>query len=269
VEGAVVPVDLAALAVDLRAETADLVRVVRDGDGTALDRATPAEGWTVRDQLSHLAFYDRVAVVALTDHDAFAVVRAEAMPDLQAYIDAALTSGHGRDLDDMLDWVERERAAFAAALVTVDPSARVPWFGPDMTPASKGTARLMETWAHGQDVVDALGADRPPTGRLRHVAHIGVRALPNSFRTHGLEVPDAPVHVALDAPDGSIWTWGDADATDRVAGPALDFCLVTTQRRHLDDTALVITGPVAARWMTIAQAYAGPPGAGRAPRVGS
>jgi uncharacterized protein (TIGR03084 family) len=265
-----VAVDLAALAEDVRAETADLVGILRATESDPLDVATPAEGWTVRDQLSHLAFYDRVAVLALTDADAFAVIRAEAMPDLQGYVDAALASGHGRDLHDMLQWLAVEREAFATALERADPASRVPWFGPDMTPASKGTARLMETWAHGQDVVDALGVTRAPTARLRHVAHIGVRALPNSFRTRDLAVPEAPVHVSLVPPDGTAagtqWMWGDPGASDRVTGPALDFCLVVTQRRHLDDTALVVTGPVAEQWMAIAQAYAGPAGAGRAPR---
>jgi uncharacterized protein (TIGR03084 family) len=260
-----VAVDLGALATDLRADTEELAAIVRSGGDGALDCATPAEGWAVRDQLSHLAFYDRIAVIALTDPVAFADIRAEAMPDLQAYIDAALRSGDGRDLDDMLAWVVAERDAFAAALVAGDPSERVPWFGPDMTRASKGTARLMESWAHGQDVADALGVVREPGARIRHVAHIGVRAFPNSFRTRGLEVPDVPVHVALVAPDGSVWTWGDDDAVDRVVGPAVDFCLVVTQRRNLADTDLVVTGPVAQHWMSIAQAYAGPPGPGRAP----
>jgi len=257
-------VDLRALARDLRDETNDLAGIVRRAGPDALDRATPAAGWTVRDQLTHLAFYDHVAVVALTDHAAFALIHADAMPDLQAYIDGALVAGHGRDVDDMLAWLVAERGAFAAALERVDPATSVPWFGPDMTAASKGTARLMETWAHGQDVADALGVERVPTARLRHVAHIGVRAMPNSFRTHGLDVPSVPVFVELTAPDGSPWRWGEPDAADRVTGPALDFCFVTTQRRHLDDTALVIEGPVARQWMAIAQAYAGPPGSGRA-----
>jgi uncharacterized protein (TIGR03084 family) len=152
-----------------------------------------------------------------------------------------------------------------AALRAVDPSTRIPWFGPDMSPASKATARLMETWAHGQDIVDALDLVRPPTKRLYHVAHIGVRALPNSYRTNQRPVPDAPVYVALAAPDGERWTWGDADAADRVEGPALDFCLVVTQRRHVADTDLVVEGAVATDWMSIAQAFAGPPGEGRAP----
>ena len=32
-----------------------------------------------------------------------------------------------------------------------------PWYGPSMSARSFVTARLMETWAHGMDVADALG----------------------------------------------------------------------------------------------------------------
>jgi uncharacterized protein (TIGR03084 family) len=123
----------------------------------------------------------------------------------------------------------------------------------------------METWAHGQDIADALGVVRSPTDRLRHVAHIGVGARAFSFAAHGRSTPETPVRVELLAPGGETWTWGPPDAGDRVTGPAQDFCLVVTQRRHLDDSALLIEGPVAADWMSIAQAFAGPPGPGRQP----
>jgi uncharacterized protein (TIGR03084 family) len=121
----------------------------------------------------------------------------------------------------------------------------------------------METWAHGQDVFDALGAEHAVTPALRHVAYLGFRTIGFSFVNRGLEAPDVTVAVDLVAPDGSTWSFGDPDAVDRVTGPALDFALVVTQRRNLADTALVVVGPVAAQWMGIAQAFAGPPGPGR------
>ena len=71
------------------------------------------------------------------------------------------------------------------------------------------------------------------------------------------------MEVVHDEVTGEDWTWGDEGVVDQVRGPALDFCLVVTQRRHLDDTALEVEGPVAAEWMSIAQAFAGPPGPGR------
>jgi uncharacterized protein (TIGR03084 family) len=133
-----------------------------------------------------------------------------------------------------------------------------------MSMTSFVTARLMETWAHGQDVLDAIGHQPIVSNRLRHVAFIGVRARPFAYVNRGLEVPDGDVRVELTAPDGDTWTFGES-STDVVRGSALDFCLVVTQRRHRADTDLVIEGPLAEGWMSIAQAFAGPPTDGRAP----
>src|SRR5205085_3662669 len=117
---------------------------------------------------------------------------------------------------------------------------RVPWYGPDMAVASSITARIMETWAHGQDVADALGVRRPPTTRLRHVCDIGIRARPFSYRNRGLAPPETPLRVELTAPDSTVWESGPADAPDRVTGTAVDFALVVTQRRRAAESDLVI-----------------------------
>jgi uncharacterized protein (TIGR03084 family) len=136
-----------------------------------------------------------------------------------------------------------------------------------MSVASFATARVMETWAHGQDVADALGVVRAPTMRLRHVAEIGVRARPFAYVSRGRDVPDRGVRVELDAPDGTTWAWGPDDAADRITGDALDWCLVATQRRNPVDTTLVVTGDVATEWIGIVQAFAGPPTDQRPPRA--
>ena len=128
-----------------------------------------------------------------------------------------------------------------------------------MAVASSVTARIMETWAHGQDVADALGVGRPLTGRLRHVCDIGIRARPFSYRNRGLPPPETPLRVELVAPDGSSWEWGPPDAADRVTGTALDFALVVTQRRLAADSDLVVEGDDARTWMGFAQAFAGNP----------
>jgi uncharacterized protein (TIGR03084 family) len=134
-----------------------------------------------------------------------------------------------------------------------------------MSVASSVTARLMETWAHGQDVFDALGETRRPTSRLRHIAHLGVNTFGFAYQLNGREVPTAAVRVELTAPDGSRWDWGPQDAQNRVVGSAVEFCLVVTQRRHRSDTGLEISGQVAQEWMSIAQAFAGAPSSGRQP----
>jgi uncharacterized protein (TIGR03084 family) len=253
------------LTADLAAEHADLDALVTDLDEPGFDLPTPAEGWRVRDQISHLAWFDREAVRAAVDPESFLATLPEAVAD-ETFTERAVVEGRTMSGAALLAWWRGARAELLRALPKVDPASRVPWYGPPMSPASFTTARLMETWAHGQDVADALGVERAPTNRLRHVAFIGVRALPNSYRVRDLPVPDVPVRVELQAPSGEAWCWGDEGAADVVRGPALDFCLVVTQRRHVDDTALVAEGSVATEWLRVAQAFAGPAGPGRPPK---
>ena len=165
---------------------------------------------------------------------------------------------------EVLAWFDDARSRLLTAFRGLDPSLRVPWYGPPMSAASALTARIMETWAHGQDVADTLGVEREPTARLRHVAHIGIGARAYSYVVNGREVPTTPIRVELAAPDGATWTWGPEDAADRVVGPALDFCLVVTQRRHLGDTALEVSGPGRDRVDELRPGLRGPGG----PRAG-
>jgi uncharacterized protein (TIGR03084 family) len=202
-------------------------------------------------------------VQALADPEGFRAAAAEVMARGPDFPDQVAVEARALSADEVLAWFTSARGALVAAFGAADPGARLPWYGPDMSAASSVTARLMETWAHGQDVADALGVERSPTARLRHIAHLGVATRAHSYRLRRREAPDTPVRVELDAPDGGTWTWGDPDATDRVTGPAVDLCLVVTQRRHLDATALEAS--VGARdWLVIAQAFAGAPGPGRA-----
>jgi uncharacterized protein (TIGR03084 family) len=127
------------------------------------------------------------------------------------------------------------------------------------------TARLEETWGHGQDVADALGVRRVDTDRLRHIAHLGVLTRGYSFTNQGRPAPTEDVRVELVSPSGERWVWGAETARHRVTGSARGFCLVVTRRRHLADTDVVAEGAIAVAWMTIAQAFAGPPGSGRRP----
>jgi uncharacterized protein (TIGR03084 family) len=260
-------VSLDELAGALRTETASLDRVIAPLDDAAWRTPTPAQGWTVLDQIAHLAHFDDVTTLAARDPDRFRAERDAAVARGEAIVDAAADRTRALAPDAVLAWFRRARVALLDTLPALDPATRVPWYGPDMSAASALTARIMETWAHAQDVFDALGAPHPSTEALRHVAHIGVRTFANSFTTHGRPVPDATPAVVLHASDGDAgtWTWGDAAATERVEGDAVEFCLVVTQRRHVDDTRLRVDGPVANEWMHIAQAFAGPPGNGRAP----
>jgi uncharacterized protein (TIGR03084 family) len=250
------------MCVDLAAEHAALDQLVASLTEPGWSTPTPADEWSIRDQLSHLWFFDQRALLALTDPEGF---RAD-MEWLLANggTDASVAPGRAMSGAELLAAWRTDCARLLEVARTVDPSARVPWYGPAMGARSFITARLMETWAHGQDVADALGAQRVPTSRLRHVAHIGVRARPFSYMIRSMALPAEPVFIALEGPDGDRWEWGEP-AADRVTGAALDFCLVVTQRRHVADTGLTVEGAVAAEWIGIAQAFAGTPGSGRRP----
>ena len=157
--------------------------------------------------------------------------------------------------------------ADASAELTDD--TRIEWYGPSMGAKSFLTARLMESWAHGQDIAGAIGAERTPTDRLQHVAQLGYMTRAWSYRNRGLDPPQGEVRVELTAPSGELWTWGPDDAVATVRGTALDFCLVTSQRRNVHDTDLVIEGAVALDWLEKAQLFAGPPSDPPAPRGSS
>ncbi len=253
------------LLADLAAETAELDQVLAGLADADWERSTPAAGWAVRDQVSHLAYFDEAAALAVTDPDRFRAEAGALVALGDGFPDQVAARYRSLSPAELLGWFRAARRDLAAAFAVADPAARLPWYGPAMSPASSVTARLMETWAHGQDIADALGTVREPSARLRHVAHLGVRTFGHSFTLRGRPVPEAPVRVELDAPDGGTWTWGPAEAADTVRGPAVDFCLVVTQRRNLADTALRADGPVAAEWLSIAQAFAGAPGPGRPP----
>ncbi len=248
---------------DLRAESDELDALVADLPAPRWADPTPAVGWTIAHQIGHLLWTDRVALVAVTDEPRFADLLRAAADNPSAFVDAGAAELATQPPPVLLvDW-RRTRSALHDALLDVADGRKLPWFGPPMSAASMATARLMETWAHGLDVADALGVRRPATGRLKSIAHIGVRTRDFAFSLHGLPVPAAPFHVELTAPDGSTWAWGPADAAQWVTGPAEDFCLLVTQRRPLAELDVTAEGPDAATWLTIAQAFAGPPGAGR------
>jgi uncharacterized protein (TIGR03084 family) len=257
--------DLAALLADLRAEAEDLDQLVAALDAGGWDTPTPATGWTVAHQVSHLAWTDRLACLATRDPAGFEAELRGAAGDPLSYVEAGAAEGASEPPDLLLDRWRRGRGELLDLLATTPSGTRLPWFGPPMKIPSMATARIMELFAHGQDVADALGVRRTPTARLRHVAHLGVRTRDFGFLVHGLTVPPEEFRVELAAPDGTAWAWGPPEAGQRVTGPALDFCLLVTQRRHRVDLDVRADGADVDRWLDVVQCFAGPPGTGRAP----
>ena len=257
--------DVEGVLADLSAECAELDALIAPLAPGDWQRETAAPGWTIAHQIAHLAWTDDIARLAATDAGAFATAVQAALADgrLETFVDHAAAEWAGQP--ELLETWRAGRTALADALRAVPAGTKLPWFGPPMSPTSMATARLMETWAHGQDVADTLGAERPPTDRIRHVAHLGVRTRDFAYRVNDLEPPAEEFRVELAAPSGDVWTWGPADAAQRVTGPAADFCLLVTQRRNRADLALIASGPDADRWLGLAQSFAGPPGPGRPP----
>ncbi|MFF9477903.1 TIGR03084 family metal-binding protein [Streptomyces sp. NPDC014733] len=258
--------DPGAVLADLRDESEELDALVAAVPAGRWAEPTPAPGWRVAHQIAHLAWTDRQALAAATDPDAFARAVAHALAAPDTFVDEGAEEGARQEPAALLAGWRAGREALLTALRAVPDGTKLPWFGPPMSVASMATGRLMETWAHGQDVADALGAVRTPTARLRHVARIGVRARNFAYTARHLPPPDEEFRVELRAPDGAVWTYGPAGARQRVTGEALEFCLLVTQRAHRDDLpSLRAEGADADRWLSIAQAFAGPPGPGRAP----
>ncbi len=250
---------------DLRAEHEELDNLVAGLDQEQWQLRTPFLTWCIKDEIRHLAYFDDRAALAATDPEAFNRHLEEAVNDFAAF--EKQLEHVGRDLrpDQLMDWWQKQRESMLNALALCGPKDRLPWYGPSMGALSFATARLMETWAHGQDVFDTLKIRRTPRECLRHIAHLGVKTFGWTYLNRGLEVPQSPVRVELTAPSGNIWSWGPGDAKEIISGPAQDFCLVVVQRRHVDDTALEVTGDTARDWMEKAQCFAGPPVDGPAP----
>ncbi|MGY1714959.1 TIGR03084 family metal-binding protein [Geodermatophilus sp. SYSU D01106] len=251
------------LLADLADEGAALEEVLVPLPAADWARPTPASGWTVAAQVAHLAWTDDLARQAATDPAGFvqrpARIPPEALPDA---VDRAARDGAALPPATLLARWREGRERLAAALAATPDGVRLPWFGPPMGAASMVTARLMETWAHGTDVRDALGLAPLASPRLDHVAHLGVRTRGFAFAAHGLPVPTAPVRVELERADGTVWSDGPPDAGQRISGPQLDFCLRVVQRRRRSELALTAVGPDAEAWLDVAQAFAGPPGPG-------
>jgi uncharacterized protein (TIGR03084 family) len=208
---------------------------------------TPAAGWTIAHQIAHLAAADANVLVAVRTPDAFDE------GGQNADLDAA--EGAAKPRAALLEEWRAGRAEVAAALCDIPLGQGFPWYGSQLTAALMVPLRLMETWAHGQDVFDTLGVPHRATSRLRHVASLGVAGRELSFYAAQLPPLAEPFRVELAGPDGQTWVWGPEDAAQRVRGSALDFCLRVTHRRSLAETGLTAIGEDAQKWLEIARVF--------------
>ncbi len=255
--------DVAEVLADLVAEQNSLDELVSGLTTEQWDTATASPRWGVREQIAHLAYFDHTAALAITDPDGFKAMASElwevAAGGDEALDEYSLGSYVSQEPEAMLAAWRADRSNLAEAGSTLENDTRVPWYGPSMGSKSFLTARLMEAWAHGQDVIDALGVTRQSSDRIRHIAQLGFITRGWTYKNRKLEEPSVGVRVSLESPSGDVWSYGPDDAPESVTGLAEEFCMVVTQRRHVDDTALIISGDAARDWLLKAQCFAGPP----------
>jgi len=248
----------ASITEDLLDEQAQLDGLVCGLTGEQWQLDTPSPGWRIIEQIGHLAYFDHTAAMAIVDPNAFDD-HVKLLLDARPKDDPTLTHARSLDPADLLSWWRECRTELQSAAATLGDKTRVEWYGPSMGAKSFLTARLMECWAHGTDIADALGESLQATDRIRHIVQLGVITRGWTYINRGLPTPGGDVLISLTSPSGEQWSWGAADAESSVTGSALDFALVTSQRRNVAETSLVVEGHSAIDWLSKAQLFAGPP----------
>ncbi len=246
---------------DFRDESAALAALIAPLTDAQYEMPTLFKGWTINNILRHLHVWNIAADLSLSDEAAFAGfmaamasgVRGVRLPDFEA---AYLDGVQGQKL--CAAWVQQFES-MSGRFASADPKHRVKWVGPDMSSLSSITARLMETWAHGQAVYDVLGVERVDGDRIGNIVRLGVNTYSWMWKNRRMEAPGPIPHLRLTAPSCARWEYGERSESGLIEGSASEFCQIVTQTRNIADTALNVTGDIAAQWMAVAQCFAGPP----------
>src|SRR5690606_13464608 len=241
-------------------------------------RFTPYFQWSPLDILVHLWFTDQAALHALDDPrqgDAMAAgLGAATRNKTGVALFAAMAAqqreilvqrhGHLTPAQIFALW-QRTGSALCARFDLCAEDDTAPWFGRPLKIRRLIDARHMEVWCYGQDIFDLMGKHHPNGPGLVRVADFAVRNFRFAFANRGLAVPERQPLITLVDPTGTVHTWNHSDNEGAIRGAMVDFCLVATQRRHLLDTALAVSGDIATQWLHIAQCSSGPPLDGPAP----
>lgn len=243
-------------------ESEALFELIKDLDDEALELQTGFKGWTINAVIGHLHMWNHAADLSLEGEGKFEEL-------FSAFVEHMAAGGSFNSFE--LEWRDglngqalvAEWRAYYRALAdrfgAADPKARVEWAGPGMSVRSSVTARLMETWAHGQEVYDLLGVKRQNRDYIKNIVVLGLNTYGFGFQNRKMEVPEPRPFLKLTAPSGAIWEMGEANDKEVIEGLAEEFCQVVTQTRNIADTTLQVTGENAAAWMEIAQCFAGAP----------
>lgn len=248
------------LARDFREESEALHALVAPLSDRELERVTGFKAWTINTVIQHLHVWNLAAEMSLKGDGSFEAYYGRLAKHLgeggkmSTFEREWLNGLSGRAL------VEAWRTSFSGTadrFASADPAGRVKWAGPDMSVRSSLTARLMETWAHGQEVYDVLGAVRKNGDRIRNIVVLGNNTYGWTFKVRNEAAPEPRPHLRLTAPSGELWLYNDPSTTEVIEGLAEEFCQVVTQVRNIADTKLKVTGANATNWMSKAQCFAG------------
>lgn len=249
-------------AIDFKDESEALYTLLKPLSDADFNQKTLFKDWTLSDILEHLHMWNWAANESLVNEEGFVRFIEKAMPSI---VNSGSIKTFERDWIDGLSGqalLEAWRDFYletSERFINADPKKRLKWAGPDMSVRSSITARLMETWAHGQAAYDALGVVRENTDRIKNIAVLGVNTYGWTYAARSDTPPGSMPFVKLVAPSGDVWEFGEPSESERVEGLAVDFCQVVTQVRNIGDTALKVKGDIASDWMSKAQCFAGPP----------
>jgi uncharacterized protein (TIGR03084 family) len=215
------------------------------------DRVTPSKPWTVRDTISHLADFADLAADTLLGGDK--VKEWQKASDLDVLRQRAIQRGRAMRPQDVIEWWRGGRAKVVEPLSHMTEDDRVEWIEGTMSARTFATFRLMETWAHGLDIYQALEIEVEDTARIRHVCWLGWKTLPYAFKAAGLDY--SPVRVEVIGPGYAKWVYGPDDTDELIKGSASDWARVVVRRIKPKDVRLKVTGENAQKAVEVAQAF--------------
>jgi uncharacterized protein (TIGR03084 family) len=256
------------ICLDLLAEYDELNAILSTLTEQQWQQKSLFKGWSIYDHVEHLHFFDLQGLNAIKQPKTFEhyVAQFKEKAKVQSFVEIARDHIGLQSHQQLLTKWSSTYLELIQYLQTFSTEQKLPWFGPPMSALSFISARLMETWAHGQSILDTLNIPRSGTERLYYIAELGVKTFSWSFKGKGLPVPAIKPFVELTSPSGDIWQWNDPKSTSKISGSALGFCQVVTQTRNAADTNLMINGICAQQWLEVAQCFAGKPS--RPPAVG-
>ena len=215
------------------------------------DKKTRSVGWTIRDTISHLADSEELAASVMTGEAD--LTRYRSTPDLDSLRQEAVDKGRKMRPQDVIEWWRGGRAKVVEPLSHMGPEHRLEWIAGSMSARTLATTRLMETWAHGLDIYEALGAEIEDTPRIRHICWLGWKSLPYAFKLAGHDY--VPIRVEVIGPGYVKWVYGPDDAENLIKGSAADWARLSVRRATVKDTRLKVTGEAAQVAVEVVRTY--------------